>query len=144
MKQKKFSHQIVDFIPERLDEGRLYVSQKYGTAVHKCACGCGEEVVTPLNPTDWTFRIEKAGATLNPSIGNWSFACQSHYWIRNGRVVWAGAMSRHQIERGRTYDLERKLEYFEVVNREKAQPRHFLLKPWAAFKRWWNSRGWGD
>lgn len=28
------------FIPERLEEGILYVSIKYHTAAHLCPCGC--------------------------------------------------------------------------------------------------------
>lgn len=36
---------------------------------------------------------------LRPSVGNWSFPCQSHYWIDNGRVRWAGRMSARQARR---------------------------------------------
>ena len=28
--------------------------------------------------------------SLNPSIGNWSYPCRSHYWIKGNRVVWDG------------------------------------------------------
>lgn len=140
MRQGHFSHQIVEFIPERLEEGVLYVSHRYGTAVHKCACGCGEEVVTPLSPTDWSVRIAGGTATLHPSIGNWSFACRSHYFIRRGNVVWAGQMSRRQIESGRAFDREARQQHFEDVNRQKGlPPQNFLYKGWAALKRWWNS-----
>lgn len=135
MRQTHFSHQIVEFVPERLEEGVLYVSPRYGTVVHKCACGCGEEVVTPLSPTDWSIQITGGTATLHPSIGNWSFVCRSHYFIRGGRVVWAGQLSRRQIERGRAFDRNARQQYFEDVNRQ----QNFLYKGWAALKRWWNS-----
>ena len=46
----RLRHEFVDFVPKRLDDGVLYVSIRFGTAVHRCACGCGEEVVTPLGP----------------------------------------------------------------------------------------------
>lgn len=140
MKQTRFSHHIVEFIPERLEEGTLYVSHRYNTAIHKCACGCGDEVVTPLSPADWSIQIENGKATLDPSIGNWSFPCQSHYFIRKGRVIWAGQMSRWQIERGRALDRKARERYTKEVNREKAlPPRNFLYRTWIALKRWWMS-----
>jgi len=109
----------VEYIPERLEEGILYISEKYGTATHKCCCGCDEEVVTPLNPTDWSLKMEGNLATLDPSIGNWSFACRSHYWIRRGQVIWAASMTQRQIERVRAFDHAKKEAYFRAKNQEK-------------------------
>ena len=37
-------HEFVDSIPAELVEGTLYISIRYATAVHRCCCGCGEEV----------------------------------------------------------------------------------------------------
>jgi len=140
MRQTDFLHQIVDFIPEQLKEGVIYVSYRYRTAVHKCACGCGEEVVTPIGPADWSIQIENDTATLYPSIGNWSFACQSHYFIRKGRVIWAGWMSRQQIEHGRQLDQESREQYFNDVNHDKSLPRHSVIrKVWMVLRRWWMS-----
>ena len=139
MRQTHFSHQIVEFIPERLEEGVLYVSQRYGTVVHRCACGCGEEVVTPISPTDWSIQTTGGTATLHPSIGNWSFACRSHYFICKGRVVWAGQLSRRQIERGRAFDRKARQQYFEDLNRQKGPSQNFLNKARTALKRWWSS-----
>jgi hypothetical protein len=140
MRQARFSHQVVEFIPEQLEEGTLYVSLRYKTAVHKCACGCGEEVVTPLGPTDWSIWMEDGTATLDPSIGNWSFACQSHYFIRRGSVVWSGLMSHRQIERGREFDQRAREQYIKEANRKKAvEPRKFLYRAWMGLKRWWMS-----
>ena len=140
MRQTHFSHQIVEFIPERLEEGILYISHRYKTAVHKCACGCGEEVVTPLSPTDWSIKLENVRATLDPSIGNWSFACRSHYFIRRGKVVWAGRMSRRQIERGRVIDQKTRERYIKEVNCEKTPPpSNLLYKAWTGLKRLWMS-----
>ena len=140
MRQTHFSHQIVEFIPECLEEGMLYVSHRYKTAVHKCACGCGAEVVTPLSPADWSIQIENGRATLDPSIGNWSFVCGSHYFIRRGIVVWAGQLSRRQIERGRAFDRKARQQYFEDVNRHKGlPPQNCLYRGWATLKHWWNS-----
>lgn len=92
--QGAFNSSFVDFIPEKLDEGVLYISRRYRTASHLCACGCGLEVVTPLNPAKWSLTENADGTvSMNPSIGNWGFPCRSHYFINRGRVQWAAAMS---------------------------------------------------
>ena len=50
-----------DEIPNILENGILYISEKYKTAIHLCACGCGEHTVTPLgdknklNVKEWSF-----------------------------------------------------------------------------------------
>lgn len=89
--------EFVDFIPETLEPGVLYVSKRYSTASHLCCCGCGLEVVTPLNPAKWRLLESNGAVSLNPSVGNWSFPCRSHYWINGNRVQWAGAMSAERI-----------------------------------------------
>lgn len=112
MKRKALAHRFVENIPEQLDEGVLYVSLEYATALHRCACGCGKEVVTPLSPTDWQLQFDGESVTLAPSIGNWSFPCRSHYFVRRGRVVWASAMSQRAIEEGRAADRLAKAKHF--------------------------------
>lgn len=119
MKQARIVPSFVQYIPERLEPGVLYVSREYGTASHLCCCGCGEEVVTPLNPTDWSLAVERGGVTLYPSIGNWSFPCRSHYWIRNGHVEWAEPMEQWKIDRIRAFDHARKEAYFQSSNEAK-------------------------
>jgi hypothetical protein len=90
---------FVEFIPDHLEEGILYISQRYRTCSHLCCCGCGEEVVTPLSPAEWSVKREGDTVSLWPSIGNWDYACRSHYVIRQNRVRWAGQMTTKQIER---------------------------------------------
>ena len=86
-------HEFVEFIPDAVDEGVLYVSITFCTVIHRCGCGCGSEVVTPLDPSDWKMTFDGKTVSLYPSIGNWSLACQSHYWIHENRVRWARPMS---------------------------------------------------
>ncbi len=50
--------EFVEFLPMNLEEGKLYISMKYCTAVHLCACGCGERVVTPLQPNGWKLSFD--------------------------------------------------------------------------------------
>ncbi|MCA0447324.1 MAG: hypothetical protein LCH54_13955 [Bacteroidetes bacterium] len=86
---KTIQHKFVEFIPDFLEEGVLYVSIEYCTAIHRCVCGCGNEVVTPLSPTDWKITFNGKTISLSPSIGNWNFDCKSHYWIVNNRIRYA-------------------------------------------------------
>lgn len=101
MKLNQMTHQFVHFIPDDLESGIVYVSVEFATAIHRCCCGCGSQVVTPLSPTDWNLNYDGQTISLQPSIGNWSFPCQSHYWIRRNRVVWARQWSKREIERNR-------------------------------------------
>ena len=114
MKTIQLPHRLVEHIPERPEPGFIYISMRFSTAVHLCACGCGMEVVTPLKPGRWSLIMSKNGVSLRPSIGNWSFPCQSHYWILEGRVEWAGAMSKKAIAYVRmrdSKDLEESLKF---------------------------------
>jgi len=105
-------HEFVEFIPEELEQGMLYISTRFATASHLCCCGCGNKVVTPIRPTDWKLMFDGKTVSLHPSIGNWSFPCRSHYWIKNNRIKWAPQWSREQIERGRSRDNYAKDAYF--------------------------------
>lgn len=101
-------HEFVDVIPDQLEDGLLYVSLRYRTIVHRCCCGCGFEAVTPLAPTEWSLTFDGQSISLSPSIGNWSFPCQSHYWVRRGQVQWARRWSPGEITAGRELDRARK------------------------------------
>jgi uncharacterized protein DUF6527 len=69
----------------------------------------------PLGPTDWKLIFDGKTISVEPSIGNWSFTCQSHYWIRNNAVVWAPRWSKDRIAAGRAYDQQAKERYFAAV-----------------------------
>jgi hypothetical protein len=109
---KTLMHEFVEFIPDAIEEGKIYVSIEYATAVHKCACGCGKEVVTPLSPTDWKLIFDGKTLSLDPSIGNWGFPCRSHYWVRNDRAVWAEDWSKARVDANRAHDRRLNDEYY--------------------------------
>jgi len=115
-RQKIIRPEFVEFIPDEVEEGVLYVSTRYATATHKCPCGCGEIVVTPIRPTDWTLIWDGDSVTLEPSIGNWSLPCRSHYWIIKNRIVWSRKWGAEEIELGRLTDAKRKSDYFRKFN----------------------------
>lgn len=142
----RLKHEFVKYIPEHLDERTLYVSFEYATAAHKCCCGCGNDVFTPLSPTDWRLIYDGVSITLEPSIGNWGFPCQSHYWIRDDTVRWAPRLSRHEILAGRARDRWEKENYFGSTSTESEErPGAEMLpgeqgsqrKPlWRRLKKW--------
>ena len=146
------AHKFVEFIPDELQEGVLYISLKYATVVHRCFCGCGREVVTPISPTDWNLSVVGSTVSLAPSIGNWGFPCRSHYWIRKNRVQWCGDLPQSLIDAGRARDKMAKSDYYAnraktlnfMENSEgpskglqlKSGQRTGLLR---AFVKWWKS-----
>ena len=108
----KLTHKFVKSIPEDLEDNVLYVSVEYATVIHKCCCGCGNEIVTPLSPTDWKMMFDGKTVTLSPSIGNWSLPCQSHYWITNNEVEWAPKWSKEKIKRARKEEVREKRSFY--------------------------------
>jgi uncharacterized protein DUF6527 len=138
--------EFVEFIPEKLEDGKLYISEEYRTAVHKCPCGCGNKVVTPLSPTDWRLTKEGKTVSLYPSIGNWGFPCRSHYWIERNQVVESYDMSQREIDTGRRYDARMKEAQFtqkkvpvkEPIPADQNEPVPATPQPssWAKLMKW--------
>lgn len=112
MRYKAITHEFVDNIPDSLEDGKIYLSIPFSTAVHRCFCGCGNEVVTPFSPTDWKLTYDGKTISLTPSIGNWGFPCMSHYWIRNNDIQSARKWNREEIEAVRRIERIEKDEYF--------------------------------
>ena len=113
MKRKNaLTLEFVEYIPDDLKNGTLYVSISFATVVHKCCCGCGNEVVTPLSPSDWKLTFDGQTISLDPSIGNWNFPCQSHYLIKHNLVKWVPQWSQKEIDAGRRYDSLLKERYY--------------------------------
>lgn len=101
MKQARLDHRFVEYIPEQLQPGVLYVSLTFTTVAHLCCCGCGSKIVTPLSPDDWRLTFNGATVSLAPSIGNWSYPCRSHYWIHEGTIRWARQWTPAQVHAAR-------------------------------------------
>ncbi|MDR4888366.1 DUF6527 family protein [Fredinandcohnia sp. QZ13] len=121
MKIKVLKHSFVSLIPDNIEENKIYISLDYNTAIHKCACGCGEEVVTPLSPSDWKLIYNGESVSLSPSVGNWSYMCRSHYWIRDNRIVWAENWSDEKINKARKDNEEQAIKekkgFFNLLRR---------------------------
>lgn len=116
MRAFKYRHEFAEFIPEHLEAGVVYVSMPYATAVHRCFCGCGAKVVTPITPTDWQLTFDGDAVSLDPSVGSWSLACRSHYWLKGGIVEWAAEWDQKMIDRERARDRREKQNYYSRPN----------------------------
>jgi hypothetical protein len=135
-------HEFVDLVPRKLKEGTLYVSIEFATATHKCFCGCGAEVVTPISPVGWQVTFDGETVSLSPSVGSWSLKCKSHYWIRRNQVQWAGEMSAEEIAAVRHQDDRDRLRHYrsQGVAKEPSAAAPPVIRPdppkglWARFK----------
>jgi hypothetical protein len=113
MKLTSIRPKYVQHIPESLEEGVLYISERFGICSHLCACGCKEEVITPLSQAEWHLFKDGELVSMLPSIGNWNYRCQSHYFIEQNGIRWLPRMSTQKIKRVQLkdkVDLQRMLE----------------------------------
>jgi len=88
--KKPITVSYVEFIPEVADlqDNTMYISEQYNCAIHKCLCGCGKQVVTPLASNMWAVTKNPDNTIdLNPSIGNYNLRCRSHYVIRKNVAI---------------------------------------------------------
>ena len=116
MKVESLVLRDVEFIPDELEDGILYVAEHFRIAVHSCCCGCGMEVTTPLGRGQYKLTRDVNGPSLYPSIGNHDYPCQSHYWVEHGQVTESYVMSREIILRNRRIDRKKKLDRRQVPN----------------------------
>lgn len=116
--------QQVHYMPKQLEPGILYVSEEFKVAGHLCACGCGNKVITPLGPTEWSVKVTPRGPSLWPSIGNWQLPCRSHYIIGEGRINWSTAWSPAQVEAGRNREEARRQSYYDAVEQRRLAEQH--------------------
>ncbi len=98
--RKEIAHCFVDAIPDEPGEGMLYISIAGAQAVHRCCCGCGAMVATPLGRGGWKLEFDGVSVSLRPPIDEWAVACGSHYRIRRNRVQWLTRFSQLTVETG--------------------------------------------
>ena len=131
MKQHSLQHEFVEHFPDHAKDGTIYISITFATAMHRCCCGCGNQVITPLSPTGWTLIFD-GKISLEPSIGNWSFPCQSHYWIVRNKVEWARRWSPDEIAAGRASEHRAKQRNHAATAVRNDEAQHGNPT-----KRWW-------
>ena len=83
-----------DTLPNKLPSRNLVLASEQGESWAVgfiCPCGCGKKVelllVEEASP-NWKLTIdEKKRPSLYPSVWLKSGCC-SHFWIKNGKVIW--------------------------------------------------------
>jgi hypothetical protein len=134
MKQSEFIPEFVETIPEDLAPGRLYISERFRTASHLCACGCGSRVVTPLKPAKWQLTNNHVLVSLSPSIGRWQLPCKSHYWIIDNKVRWSRAFTEDEMEAVRQKDAS-DLRVYYASRRKPRSLKQLLSRIWRWIRR---------
>lgn len=112
MRRDRMTHEFVEYVPSTLAEGVLYVSVRFRTVVHLCACGCAAKIATPLSPANWQLGFDGESISLSPSIGAWGLPCRSHYWIESNTVLWSSPWTEERIRWGRARDDQARRRYF--------------------------------
>jgi hypothetical protein len=105
MKSRELEPTFVTYVPGDLEDGRLYISMEYATAVHLCACGCGTKTVTPLSVDGWTLAFNGT-VTLRPSVGNGQAPCRSHYLVSGDKIRWLPPIGDAETRAAITHDHE--------------------------------------
>lgn len=117
MKVKIVRPEYVTQLPDTLEDGVLYICEEFDLTAHKCCCGCGEDVHNKLSPAKWRLtKMPNGSVSLDPSIGNWKYACKSHYWIQKNRVINAGPMSAWKIRGIQQRDRQDRDRYIAQIN----------------------------
>lgn len=91
MRLDTITTKYLEEISEPIEEGILYISEKYGCAIHLCACGCKQKTVTPLGQNEWILhKNTDSTISLTPSIGNFNGEkpYHAHYYITNNKIIW--------------------------------------------------------
>jgi hypothetical protein len=84
-------------LPRKLIPRTLYVVEEDGfdeQAAMLCPCGCGRtlhmNLLTDERPCWKLTRHTDGSSTLHPSVWRQK-DCRSHFWFREGRVIWCKA-----------------------------------------------------
>lgn len=148
---QRISPEFVETFPTPMRAGVLYVSIPYRTTGHLCCCGCGEEVIAPLAPAQWAITFDGDTVSLNPSIGNWSLPCKSHYVIRRNEVLARRQFSQTEIAENRADDRAA-LAHYDALSSDAAATPNPGVEPTATpttdaepepnrRPRWWSRIG---
>jgi len=83
-----------DFLPTKMPKRNLLLlrdGKENWSVGFICPCGCNRTVELHLLPEahpHWKLTINQKGLpTLSPSV--WlKDGCRSHFWIRDGKIIW--------------------------------------------------------
>ena len=83
-----------DFLPQKIPARNLVLvrdGEEDWSVGFVCPCGCTRTIelllISDANPHWRLTRNQKGQPTLSPSI--WlNEGCRSHFWVRDGKIVW--------------------------------------------------------
>ena len=81
--------------------------------------------MTPLDPSEWSFKETNNKPTLYPSIGNWQIPCKSHYWITDGIIEWSYEWSEEEIIAGRNAEERKRKVYYKDLQSKQTKKSIF-------------------
>lgn len=91
---RKVFVQVGDTLPAKMPKQDLILLKDDGedwSVGFRCPCGCGDVIELLLLPDvtpRWDIQIDQHGRpTLSPSVWRRT-GCRSHFWLRDGRVIW--------------------------------------------------------
>ena len=141
MRVERLEHRFVDEMPKReeLEEGVLYIAIGFALAVHLCACGCHEKTITSFSPAEWSITYNGESVSLQPSIGNWSFDCRSHYWIKHDEIIWDKPFTDEMIAAARAGDTIAAERYYDRADEpgpDEMVPERPAPSMWRRIRDW--------
>jgi len=91
--RRKIKAIVGDSLPKHLPSRNLVLARDDGDdwcVGLRCPCGCGETiellVIDEARPR-WDVTIRRGRPTLRPSVWR-KVGCRSHFWVRDGRIIW--------------------------------------------------------
>lgn len=83
---KSFKVKMCDNVPVNMDEGTIYLTFALDWTGHLCPCGCGRQMIIPLDDMRKVTIHDDGTVTFFPSFKN--YKCWSQYVIDHGEVSW--------------------------------------------------------
>lgn len=92
-KEKLYTYQFVDDVPDKLKSGTVYLVGNQGyiwQCVMLCPCGCKQilysNLIEDYDP-HWSYNIKENIISLSPSIDR-LVGCRSHFFLTDGKIIW--------------------------------------------------------
>lgn len=132
---------FVEVLPKQdmIGEGELWISHKHRTMNLRCPCGCGHLTMLTIHPSRWHIRFDGYGVSLDGPTGGsvWTTAqCNSHYCIRDNRVVWLAGID--PLRRGEYVESERRRMVSTTLDDRPDRPKHTRgRRLWQHVRRCW-------
>jgi len=92
----KYALRLVEDEPEIISPKTIYIvgdEEFQAIAIMLCPCGCNSKIhlnLLPGNKPTWSISTKSGALTLKPSVWR-KVGCESHFFLRKGKIIWARA-----------------------------------------------------